>query len=62
MSRKSTLHLGLDLLVESLELVHICCLGRPANAQTLLLVGLGDLNISLVPNGHLQAPKEAYIL
>jgi hypothetical protein len=50
MSKKSTLHLGLDLLVESLELVHICCLGRPANAQPLLLVGLGDLNISLVYN------------
>jgi hypothetical protein len=36
-------HLGLDLLKQSLELVHIRLLLRPADAQPLLLVGLGDL-------------------
>lgn len=37
------LHLGLDIFAESLELVHVGGLGRPANAETLGLVGLGDL-------------------
>lgn len=36
-------NLGLDVLVKSLELVHVRFLGGPANAHTLLLVGLGDL-------------------
>lgn len=38
-----SLHLSLELLVESLELVHVRGLGRPANTETLCLVGLGDL-------------------
>lgn len=37
------LHLRLDLLVQSLQLVHVGLLGRPANAHTFLLIGLGDL-------------------
>lgn len=36
-------NLGLDVLVKSLELVHVRFLGGPANGHTLLLVGLGDL-------------------
>ena len=38
-----SLHLSLELLVESLELVHVRGLGRPANTETLCLVGLRDL-------------------
>jgi len=36
------LHLRLDLLVQSLQLIHVGLLSRPANAHTFLLVGLGD--------------------
>ena len=40
---KPHLHLGLDLFAQLLELVHIGGLGRPADAETFSLVGLGDL-------------------
>lgn len=36
-------NLGLDVLVKSLELVHVRFLGGPSNGHTLLLIGLGDL-------------------
>lgn len=39
-----SLHFSLELLVESLELVHVRGLGRPANTETLCLIGLGDLS------------------
>jgi len=41
--RSVLLHLRLDLLEQSLELVHVRLLLWPADAQPLLLVGLGDL-------------------
>jgi len=37
------LHLGLELLEESLELVHVGLLLGPANAEAFRLIGLGDL-------------------
>jgi hypothetical protein len=37
------LHLGLDVLEQSLELVHVGLLLGPLDAETLGLVGLGDL-------------------
>jgi hypothetical protein len=37
------LHLGLDFLIQSLELVHVRRLGRPANTKAFRLIGLGDL-------------------
>ena len=36
------LDLGLDLLGQSLELLHVGLAGRPVDAETLSLVGLGD--------------------
>lgn len=41
--QEPNLHLRLDLLVQSLQLIHVRLLSRPANAHTLLLVRLGDL-------------------
>lgn len=38
-----SLHLSLELLVEGLELVHVCGLGGPAYTKTLCLVGFRDL-------------------
>jgi len=38
-----SLHLSLELLVEGLELVHVCGLGGPADTKTLCFVGLRDL-------------------
>ena len=37
------LDLGLDLLGQSLELLHVGAGGRPVDAKTLGLIGLGDL-------------------
>ena len=42
-SRKPTLHLRLELLEVGLELLHVGLLRGPADAEALLLVGLGDL-------------------
>ena len=42
-SRSKGLHLRLEALVQGLELVHVSCLRRPADAKALLLIGLGDL-------------------
>lgn len=39
----AALHLGLELLEQSLELVHVGLLLGPADAETFRLVGLGDL-------------------
>ena len=39
-----TLHLRLDLLEVGLELLHVRLLRGPADAEALLLVGLGNLN------------------
>jgi hypothetical protein len=39
----TTLHLSLDFLKQSLELVHVRFLGRPANTKTFRFIGLGDL-------------------
>lgn len=41
----ASLHLGLDLLEESLEFIHVRLLLRPADAQPLLLVGFGNLRL-----------------
>lgn len=35
-------HLGLDLLQQCLQLVHVCLLLRPLDTQSLLLIWLGD--------------------
>jgi hypothetical protein len=37
------LHLSLDVLIQGLQLVHVCGLSGPANAHAFFLVGLGDL-------------------
>lgn len=42
-SQVPRLHLGLDLLAESLKLVHVRALGLPPNAKTLFLIRLGNL-------------------
>ena len=48
MQKDQHLHLRLDLLVQSLQLVHVGLLSRPATAHTFLLIGLGDLcNVSV---------------
>ena len=39
-----TLHLRLDILAKSLELLHVTSGGRPVNAQSFRLVWLGNLN------------------
>ena len=39
-----TLHLRLDLLEVGLELLHVRLLRGPADAEALLLVGLGNLS------------------
>ena len=36
-------HFGFELLVQSLQLVHICRLRRPPYNKTFSLVGLGNL-------------------
>lgn len=42
-SRLVALHLGLEALVQGLELVHVSLLCGPANSKTLLFVRLGNL-------------------
>lgn len=50
------LHLGLDLLKQRLELLHIRLLLRPANAEALLLVGFRDLIVSQSAPTHTMRP------
>ena len=38
----NSLHLSLDLLEKLLQLVLVCALHRPLDAEAFLLVGLGD--------------------
>jgi len=43
--RPNCLHLCLEYLGILLELVHVCFLCRPANAETFLLVWFGNLDL-----------------
>jgi len=47
-----SLYLGLDLLEQSLELVHVGLLLGPADTETLLRVGLGDLSGVRIVSDH----------
>ena len=53
------LDLGLDLLGQSLELLHVGLAGRPVDAETLSLVGLRDLG-RLVTERRALEGKIAY--
>lgn len=57
----TSLHLGLDLLGKSLELIHLQLLHRPADAQTFGLVWLGDLNRTVTMLAIIAMPTNSPI-